>query len=258
MGQFLPDSSFQNFRFQNTQDEFPQSTIDSAPRSSSSIRGASVSSESGKRGGTGIFKRYPLTGDQTMCPVCQETLYSDEVKGMTCGHLTCLECYNALWEHAMERGRSSPSCPLRCEVGDSDVEIRQLTNPVRPSSVMPSQSITFSGDNNFNTTAMSNPNQPASSQYSSSTGSTNFSSTTMVAPSQPTSVMTSLSQMSISEDNNFYSTEVPNSILPPASGLSPHYSGISNGNSLSSIKRDRSNTPQAVRNRNRRRYFNIF
>ena len=258
MGQFLPDSSFQNFRFHNTQDEFPQSTIDPAPMSSSSIRGASVSSESGKRGGTGIFKRYPLTGDQTMCPVCQETLYSDEVKGMTCGHLACLGCYNALWERAMERGRSYPSCPFRCEVGDSDEEIRQLTNPVRPSSIMPSQPITFSGDNNFNTTAMSDPNQPASSQYSSSTGNTNFSSTTMVAPSLPTSVTTSLSQMRISEDDNFYSTAVPNSILPPASGLSPHYSGISRGNNLSSIKRDLSNTPRAVRNRNHRRYFNIF
>ena len=39
MGQFLPDSSSQNFRFYNTWDEFPQSTIDPAPMTSSSIGG---------------------------------------------------------------------------------------------------------------------------------------------------------------------------------------------------------------------------
>ena len=99
--------------------------------------GASANSELGKRGGTGVLKRHPLTGDQTVCPVCQETLYSNEVEGMTCGHLTCLECYNALWAHAMDRRSSSPSCPLRCEGRNSDVEIRQLTNPVRPNSVNP-------------------------------------------------------------------------------------------------------------------------
>ena len=165
MGQFLPDSSSQNFRFYNTWDEFPQSTIDPAPMTSSSIGGASTSSESGKRGGIRTLKRDPLTGDQTTCPVCQDTLYSNEVKGMTCGHLTCLECYNALWAHARERGRSSPTCPFNCEVRDFDVEMRHLTDPVRPNSVIPSQSMTFSGDNNFSTTAVSNPIQPASSQY---------------------------------------------------------------------------------------------
>ena len=256
MGQFLPDSSFQNFRFQNTQDEFPQSTIDPAPMNSSSIRGASVSSESGKRGGTGIFKRYPLTGDQTMCPVCQDTLYSDEVKGMTCGHLTCLECYNALWAHAMDRGRSSPSCPLRCEVKNSDVEIRQLTNPVRPNSVIPPQSVTFSGDNNFSTTAVSNPIPPASPQYPSFPEANNFTSTTMVTPLRPNSVIPPKS-MNISEENNFSSTAMPNPILP-ASALSSQYPSISKGNNFSSIRREISDSPQAIRNRNRRRYFKIF
>ena len=155
------------------------------------------------------------------------------------------------------KGRSSPSCPLRCEVGNSDVEIRQLTNPVRPnSSVMPPQSMTFSGDNNLSTTAVPNSIQPASvqpPQYPSISEGNSFNN---VTPIRPTSVMSPQS-MSISEDSNFSSTVVANPILP-ASVLSPQYPSMSEGNSFSSMKRELSNSPQAIRNRNRRRYFNIF
>ena len=156
----------------------------------------------------------------------------------------------------MEKGRSFPSCPLRCEVRNSDVEIRQLTNPVRPNSVIPPQSVTFSGDNNFSTTAVSNPIPPASPQYPSFPEANNFTSTTMVTPLRPNSVIPPQS-MNISEENNFSSTAMPNPIVP-ASALSSQYPSISKGNNFNSIRREISDSPQAIRNRNRRRYFKIF
>ena len=168
---------------------------------------------------------------------------------MTCGHLTCLQCYNALWAYAMERGRSSPSCPLRCEVGNSDVEIRQLTNPVRPnSSVIPSQSMAFSGDNNLSTTAVPNSIQLASIQPPQYEG----NSFNNVTPIRPISVMSPQS-MTFPGDNNLSTTAVPNPILPSA--LSPQYTNMSEGSSSSSMKGELSNSPIAIRNRNRRRYF---
>ena len=178
---------------------------------------------------------------------------------MTCGHLTCLECYNALWAHARERGRSSPTCPFNCEVRDFDVEMRHLTDPVRPSSVIPSQSMTFFGDDNLNTTAVSNSMRP-SSQYPSSPEGHNFNPPSMVTPIRPTSILPSFSQMNISEDSNLSATAVSNPIPPTSSQYpsSPQYSGVSDGDSFNSIKRDRSYSRQAIRHRNRRRYFDIF